>query len=227
LQVIIQYQNNCVNFVIRKIMKFIGLLLLFCCTLGALKAQTTKPADKPAPLILGKYDTIKTYLTIDSGKLMPWIVLEDVKIVDTRLFKSQADLDNYRRLRYNVMKVLPYARFAGQRYRKLQRDLAVTADKRQQKKLIDGCETEIKNLFNKEIKDLTISQGEVLIKLIDRETGNTSYSMVKDMKGGFKAFVYQSVARLFGHDLKETYNPDEQKDIEAILQQAGYVSSND
>jgi len=207
-------------------MKFIGLLLLFCCALGALKAQPAKPGDKPAPLILGKNDTIKTYLTIDSGKLVPWIVLEDVKIVDTRIFKSQADRDNYRRLRYNVLKVLPYARFAGERYRKLQRDLAVTADKHDQKKLVDGCETEIKTLFNKEIKDLTISQGEILIKLIDRETGNTSYAMVKDMKGGFKAFVYQSVARLFGHDLKETYNPDEQKDIEAILLQAGYSSSN-
>ncbi|MDR3693320.1 DUF4294 domain-containing protein [Mucilaginibacter sp.] len=208
-------------------MKFIGLLLLFCSALGTLRAQPAKPGDKPAPLILGKNDTIKTYLTVDSGKLLPWIVLEDVKIVDTRIFRSQADLDNYRRLRYNVMKVLPYARFAGQRYRKLQRDLAVTADKHDQKKLIDGCEKEIKDLFNKQIKDLTISQGEILIKLIDRETGNTSYAMVKDMKGGFKAFVYQSVARLFGHDLKETYNPDEQRDIEAILLQAGYSSSND
>ena len=47
------------------------------------------------------------------------------------------------------------------------------------------------------------------------------------MKGGFKAFVFQSVARVFGHDLKETYNPDEQKDIEAILHEAGYSSSND
>ncbi|BAU53155.1 DUF4294 domain-containing protein [Mucilaginibacter gotjawali] len=208
-------------------MKFIGLLLLFCCALGTLRAQPAKPGDKPAPLILGKNDTIKTYLTVDSGKLLPWIVLEDVKIVDTRIFRSQADLDNFRRLRYNVMKVLPYARFAGQRYRKLQRDLAVTANKGDQKKLIDGCEKEIKDLFNKQIKDLTISQGEILIKLIDRETGNTSYAMVKDMKGGFKAFVYQSVARLFGHDLKETYNPDEQRDIEAILLQAGYSSSND
>jgi len=210
-------------------MKFIGFLLLFCCSLGTLKAQpaTPKPADKPAPLILGKYDTIKTYLTIDSGKLLPWIVLEDVKINDVRIFKSQADRDAFNRLRYNVLKVLPYARFAGQRYRKLQRDLALTGDKHKQKLLVDSCETQIKDLFNKEIKNLTISQGEVLIKLIDRETGNTSYAMVKDMKGGFKAFVYQSVARLFGHDLKETYDPDQQKDIEAILAQAGYTSSND
>jgi hypothetical protein len=203
-------------------MKFIGLLFVFCCTVGTLKAQT----GKAAPLILGKNDTIKTYLTLDSGKLIPWIVTPDIKITDTRIFKSQADLDQYRRLRYNVLKVLPYARFAGQRYGKLQRDLAVTADKHQQKILINNCETEIKDLFNKEIKNLTISQGEILIKLIDRETGNTSYAMVKDLKGGFKAFVYQSVARIFGHDLKETYDPDQQKDIEAILAQAGYTSSN-
>jgi hypothetical protein len=203
-------------------MKFIGLLLLFCCLMGSVDAQT-KPI---APIILGKNDTIKTYLTVDSGKLIPWIVLADIRINDTRIFKSQADLDNYRRLRYNVMRVLPYARFAAQRYNKLQRDLALTGDRHKQKELINNCETEIKALFNKEIKDLTISQGEVLIKLIDRETGNTSYAMVKDLKGGFKAFLLQSAARIFGHDLKETYNPDEQKDIEAILSQAGYVSSN-
>ncbi len=208
-------------------MKFIGFLLLFCCALGTLKAQTDKPAPQPAPLLLGKNDTIKTYLTIDSGRMMPWIVMEDVKIFDTRIFKSQADIDQYKRLRYNVLKVLPYARFAGQRYRKLQRDLALTGDHHKQKELINSCETEIKDLFNKQVKDLTISQGEILIKLIDRETGYTSYAMVKDLKGGFNAFVLQSVARIFGHDLKETYDPDEQKDIEAILFQAGYSSSND
>jgi len=208
-------------------MKFIGFLLLFCCALGTLKAQTENPAPKPAPLLLGKNDTIKTYLTIDSGQMMPWIVMEDVKIFDTRIFKSQADVDQYKRLRYNVLKVLPYARFAGQRYRKLQRDLALTGNRHKQKELINDCETEIKDLFNKQVKDLTISQGEILIKLIDRETGYTSYAMVKDLKGGFNAFLLQSVARIFGHDLKETYDPDEQKDIEAILFQAGYSSSND
>lgn len=208
-------------------MKFIGLLLLFCCLTVVVIAQPAKPDPKPAPLQLGKNDTIPVYLTIDSGKLMPWIVTPDVIIADSRIFKSQADRDAYRRLRYNVMKVLPYASFAGKRYRKLQRDLALTADKHQQKVLINQCEEEIKQLFNKEIKELTISQGDILIKLIDRETHNTSYEMVKDMKGGFKAFVYQSVARVFGHDLKDTYDPDQEKDIEAILLQAGYHPSDD
>ncbi|HEX8024454.1 DUF4294 domain-containing protein, partial [Mucilaginibacter sp.] len=103
-------------------------------------------------------------------------------------------------------------------------DLAVTADRKKQKELVSTCEGEIKNLFNKEIKNLTISQGEVLIKLIDRETGQTSFAMVKELKGGFKAFMFQSVASIFGHNLKETYDPEEQKDIEAILNQAGYNS---
>lgn len=203
-------------------MKFIGFLLLLCCTMGTLKAQT----DKPVPVNLGKNDTIKTAMTELDGELVPWVVTPEVKIVDTRIFASDADRDNYRRLRYNVFKVLPYARFAGQRYRQLQRDLALTADKHKQKVLVNACETEIKTLFNKEIKNLTISQGEVLIKLIDRESGTTSFAMVKDLKGGFKAFMFQSVASIFGHNLKETYDPAEQKDIEAILKQAGYNSSN-
>jgi hypothetical protein len=190
--------------------------------MGTLKAQT----DKPAPVSLGKNDTIKTAMTELDGELVPWVVTPEVKIVDTRIFASDADRDNYRRLRYNVFKVLPYARFAGQRYRQLQRELALTADKRKQKVLVNACETEIKTLFNKEIKNLTISQGEVLIKLIDRESGTTSFAMVKDLKGGFKAFMFQSVASIFGHNLKETYDPAEQKDIEAILKQAGYNSSN-
>ena len=123
------------------------------------------------------------------------------------------------------MKVLPYARFAGQRYRQLQRDLALTGDKKKQKELMKACESEIKTLFNKDIKNLTISQGEILIKLVSRETGATSFALAKELKGGFNAFLFQSVARLFGHNLKETYDASEQRDIETILHEAGYVSS--
>ena len=71
---------------------------------------------------------------------------------------------------------------------------------------------------------MTITQGEVLIKLIDRETGNSSYDLVKDMKGGVSAFFMQSVARVFGHDLKSQYDPDQERDIEFIIRSAGYYS---
>jgi len=203
-------------------MKFIGFLLLFCCSLGVVKAQE----KQPRPIQLGKNDTLRTYVTILDGELTPMIVTEEVKIVDVRIFKSKAERDDYNRLRYNIYKVLPYAKFAAERYQQLQRDLATTADKNKQKEMITACENQIKDLFKREIENLTISQGEVLIKLIDRQTGTTSYDMVKDLKGGLKAFMFQSVARIFGHNLKETYDPYEERDIEAILQQAGYYSYN-
>ena len=202
-------------------MKFIGILFLFCCTLSVVKAQDAKPA----PLKLGKNDTIRMNMTILDGQFVPWIVTDEVKIVDTRIFKSQADRDAYNRLVYNVRKVIPYAHFAGQRYKQLQRDLALTPDKHKQKELVNACNDQIKDLFKREIENLTISQGEVLIKLIDRETGNTSYDLVTQLKGGLDAFMLQSVARIFGHNLKETYDPDEDRDIEAILQQSGYDST--
>ncbi|MBS1525576.1 MAG: DUF4294 domain-containing protein [Bacteroidetes bacterium] len=201
-------------------MKFIGFVLLLCCFAGLSNAQQQAPQE----LHLGKNDTIKTYLTIMDGELMPMIVGKEVKVVDERIFKSQADRDAYRRLKYNIYKVLPYAKFAADRYDRLQRNLATTADKRRQKRMVDTCETEIKDMFKKEIENLTISQGDILIKLIDRQTGTTSYDLVKDLKGGLKAFMLQSVARIFGHNLKDEYDPSEERDMEAILQEAGYYS---
>lgn len=200
-------------------MKFIGLMLLGCCFTCALKAQQ----DAPYPAS-GKNDTITTYSVEYQGERIPWLVSPEVKITDVRIFRTQADRDAYRRLKYNVYKVMPYAQFAGQRYRQLERDLALTGDKRKQKALIKACETQIKDMFKKEIENLTVTQGEILIKLIDRETNNTTFTLVKELKGGFNAFLLQSAARLFGHNLKQEYDRDEQRDIEYILQQSGYDS---
>ncbi|MGN6641204.1 MAG: DUF4294 domain-containing protein, partial [Mucilaginibacter sp.] len=78
-------------------MKFIGFILLFSCCSVLVKAQE----KLPPPVQLGKNDTIRTYVTNLDGQLTPMIVTEEVKIVDVRIFKSQADRDAYRRLRYN------------------------------------------------------------------------------------------------------------------------------
>ncbi|OKS85290.1 DUF4294 domain-containing protein [Mucilaginibacter polytrichastri] len=201
-------------------MKFFTFLVLLSGFAGIANAQTDLTHPK-----VGKNDTIKTYMTVLDGELVPWVVTPEVKIVDTRIFTSEADRQAYYRLRYNVMKVLPYAKFASQRYAQLQRDLATTADKGRQKEMINACETQIKDLFNHEIKNLTITQGEVLIKLVSRETGSTSFAMAKDLKGGFHAFMFQSVARIFGHNLKQQYDAANERDIETILHQAGYTSS--
>jgi hypothetical protein len=201
-------------------MKLFGLLIVFCCLMGTLKAQETRPALP----VLSKNDTIKTYVTLLDGEMVPWIVTPEVVIRDTRIFKTEADRRAFNLLRYNVRKVIPYAHFAGDRYRQLQRDLALTGDKGKQKELINACNTQIKEMFKKEIMNLTITQGEILIKLINRETEITTYDVVKELKGGFSAFSLQLAARIFGHNLKETYDRNEQRDIEGILQEAGYDS---
>ena len=127
-------------------------------------------------------------------------------------------------MRYNVLKVLPYAMYARRKYQELQMNLANVKNKKEERIMIKSFEGEIKNMFNKEIKNLTITQGGILIKLIDRETGNSSYDLLKDMKGGITAFFYQSIARIFGNNLKNTYDPQEDRDIESIIQSAGYYS---
>jgi hypothetical protein len=204
-------------------MKFFRLLGVLSVVLMSNMALAQYKND---PTIKGPKDTIVVALTNIDNELVPWIGLPEVTVVDTRIFKSAVERAKFNRLRYNVMKVMPYAMFARQRYALLQTDLAHARSKKEQRVLVKAFESEIKAMFNREIKNLTITQGGILIKLIDRETGNSSYDLVKEMKGGFTAFFYQSVARIFGNNLKNKYDPQEDRDIEAIIQSSGYYMYN-
>ena len=193
----------------------INLLLFF----GKVSLAQQVNRDSLANTIASTANTKPVMLptTVVNGERIPWILLREVVITDTRIFKTPADRARYNRLKYNVLKVLPYAKFAEDRYDRLQRELAITSGKREQKRLIKTCEKEIKTMFNREIKKMSISQGEILIKLIDRQTGNSSYELVRDLRGGVSAFFYQSVAKIFGHNLKNTYDPDQEREIEYII----------
>jgi hypothetical protein len=201
-----------------KFMKFFKLLVLFC-TIFALKASAQLPND---PLVKGKNDTIRVALTLVDNELIPWIALPEVKIVDTRIWRTAEQQVAYNRLRYNVLKVLPYAMYARSRYAQLQTELARTNNKKEQRILQKAFEKEVKDMFNREIKELTITQGGILIKLIDRELGTSSFDILKEMKGGFTAFLYQSLARVFGNNLKNRYDAQEDRDIESIIQTSPY-----
>ena len=171
---------------------------------------------------LGKNDTIRVAATYDNGYMIPWIGLREVVIYGQRIWKSPQEQAAYNRLRYNVLKVMPYALYAKRRYEQLERELAVTGDKKEQKRLVKQCDNEIKKMFSTEIKELTITQGQILTKLIDREVGRTTYDIVKETKGKFAAFSYQLVARVVGHNLKSTYSVQEDRDIESIIRSSGY-----
>ena len=190
--------------------------VMFVLTLS-IQAQTLiKPQYGPGePEVVEHYATT----TLDNGEVVPWFPIEEVVVYARRTFKTEDDRQKYLRLRRNVIRVLPYAIYAQKRYEQLDRDLALTNSRREEKRLIKECEQEIKDKITSEVKNLSVSQGKILIKLIERQTGNTSYELVKDMKGGISAFVYQGVAKIFGHNLKSTYDPTEDYEIENIIRE--------
>src|SRR5690554_123756 len=160
--------------------------------------------------------------SIINGEEMLWTLIPEVRITYQRNFSSREAELRHNRLRHNVIKVLPYAHFAKEQYEQLHRDLAMTASRREQRRLVKNCENEIKDMFNREVKKLSVTQGKILIKLIDRQTGNSSYEVVRELRGGVTAFFYQSVARVFGHNLKAEYDPQEDMEIEFILRSLHY-----
>lgn len=169
----------------------------------------------------GQAQVVDTYQTVrlESGEIVPAFLIPEVVVVGFRPWKSEEERMQYLRLKRNVLRVLPYAIYAQKRYAQLDRDLAQAQNKKEHKRLVKECEREIKHKINSEVKNLSISQGKILIKLIERQTGNTSYDLVKEMKGGVTAFVYQGVARVVGHNLKSTYDPQEDFVIETIIRE--------
>lgn len=125
-----------------------------------------------------------------------------------------------RRLANNVKKVYPYAKLAGAKMQEYDSILANIPDKSERNKLMKQAEKEITEQYTEELKDLTITQGLILVRLIDRETGNTTYQVVQELRGKFRAFFYQGFARLWGYNLKEQYDPHnnpEDDEIETIM----------
>ncbi len=149
------------------------------------------------------------------GDTIPMITLREYRVSERRKRRSRKWL----RLKRRIVKVYPYAKIAGELIREYEADLAKIKNKARQKLYMKKAEKDLKAEFKGEIINLSISQGAILIKLIDRETGQTSYELVKELKGNFSAFCYQAITRMFGNDLKSGYDPKgKDKMIEEIVQ---------
>lgn len=145
--------------------------------------------------------------------------LNEVEVTAALVFDSKRNAKRYSRVVHYVKKVYPYAKVAGIKMREYEAIIAKTERKRDRKKIMRRAEQELKEEFEDELKNLTYMQGEILLKLIDRETNTSGYELVKDMRGGFKATFYQGSARLFGFNLKDRYDPEgRDKELEYIVQ---------
>lgn len=160
------------------------------------------------------------------GDTFPVKYLPYMTVVGERTFKSKAEKRRFNRLRYNVKKVYPYAKLAAELLEKYSDDIEAVETERERKKYFKMIEEELKAEFDDDIRKMNTTQGRILIKLIDRETGNTSYEIVQEFRGSFTAFFWQGVSRVFGQDLKSRYDAEgEDREIENIVQmiEAGLI----
>lgn len=163
---------------------------------------------------------------VSDGDTVPVMRLAPQYVVSARIWKNKRAQKRYGRLVYNVKKVYPYAKLAGQKLEEYAIELEAIEDQRKRKKFLKKVEKELKEEYEGDLRKMTMTQGRILIKLIDRETGNTSYALVKDLRGSFSAFFWQSLARIFGQNLKNNYDPNgADKEIEEIVQliEAGVI----
>lgn len=156
--------------------------------------------DKPKVLY-------KVWGEVVNGDTIPSIRLPDVWIYAEYSYKNRKQYEAWSRTKYNVKKVYPYAILAAAKLKEYNRILEKMPSEASRKAYMKVVEKELKAEFEEPLKNLTMTQGRILLKLIDRETGNTSYELVKDLRGGFQAFMWQSVARIFGSNMKSEYDP--------------------
>jgi len=153
----------------------------------------------------------------------PFVDLGEVIVLPSMKFDSYNDYLTYYRLRKRTLKVYPYAKMASERLVVLNDRLSKIKRERAKKRYTKRVERYLEGEFKEELKRLTRSEGRILVKLIHRETGQTTHSLIKKLRSGWRAFVYQTTAKFFDIDLKTTYNPtDDEEDamIEGILLRA-------
>ncbi|MDO9257130.1 MAG: DUF4294 domain-containing protein [Bacteroidales bacterium] len=152
------------------------------------------------------------------GDTMAILNLDEVYIWGNKAMRNSTEARQWERLVRNVKKAYPYAKLAGIKFNEYNQKIASVKNEKVQKTMMKKAEDEIQAQFGNELKDLTITQGKILLKLIDRQTNNTSYDIVVDFRGRFRAFFYQSFARLFSYNLKVKYDPlGADADIERIV----------
>jgi hypothetical protein len=141
------------------------------------------------------------------GEKLPEIEIKEVTISGERKFFTGFQLWKYERLVYNVKKAYPYSIIVRDKLKDVNAALEKLPDDKERKKYIKDIEKQVFKDYENDMKEMTITQGMILIRLIDRETQNTSYDLIKEYRGKITAAFWQGIARLFGTNLKEEYDP--------------------
>ena len=154
----------------------------------------------------GPYDTIVVRAVMYNGELVPFRELEDVWVSNLSPRKLEKAKREYYRLRNAVYVTYPYAIQAGKVITEINLELADKNTRKSRKEVINAREEDLRAKFTEPLTKLSVYQGKVLMKILNRQTGNNCYDIIKEYKGGFNARVYQTVAFFFGSSLKQDWD---------------------
>ncbi|MBK8349542.1 MAG: DUF4294 domain-containing protein [Saprospiraceae bacterium] len=156
-------------------------------------------------------------LITETGDTLILVDLDDVSITAMRSFANDEEYRKYQRFRNYAAKVYPYAKEAIRIFRELEYASEHMSKKEKKKKILE-LEEQLTKEFEEPLTNLTKLQGKIMIKMIEKETGQPIYNMIKDLKGGFKAFYWNAFSKLYSYDLKEGYNRGQYPILDAVLQ---------
>jgi len=142
-----------------------------------------------------------------NGETLPEIDIKEVVIIGRESTSKKFPFYKYQRLVFNLKKVYPYAQVVRARLAEANNELMKLPDDKERKKYLRKFEKELFGEYEDDVRGMTITQGKLLIKLIYRETYNTSYELIRQYRGAFSAAFWQGIARIFGSDLKAEYDP--------------------
>ena len=177
-------------------------------------------SQEPGKLKFGAHDTLVVPIVIYNGDTLPARTLENCWVFAPMSPAMRAKVREWTRLRNAVYVTYPYARKAGAVMNDITIHMVTMKSQDIRKNYLKTREKELKKEFTDPLTNLSVYQGKVLMKLINRETGNNCYDIIKEYKGGVTARFYQTVAFFFDSNLKQPYNPaTEDKQIEVIVQE--------
>lgn len=143
-----------------------------------------------------------------NGDTLAKIEAKAVVLLPPAQLPENNEIKQFRRLVKNIKIVYPYSQIGKKIFREIEITLDTMPNKRDRKAYIKTKERELLRRYGGELKKLSVTQGQILMKMIDRELNKTSYEIIKEMRGSFQAIMWQQMARIFGSDLRSTYEPE-------------------
>jgi hypothetical protein len=170
-------------------------------------------------------DSLTTFYYLIEGDTIPreFIDLEEVVLLNKLEFNSKEDRRRYLILRRKTRKVYPYAKLASERLITMTERLKTIKKKGKRRRYTKRIQKYVEEEFSEKLKKLTRTEGQILVKLIHRQTGRTAFELVKELRTGWRAFWYNTTANLFDISIKEEYKPFDNKEdylIEDILERS-------